>query len=106
MRRMILPVGGPGSGFPGGAEDGGDEGFIKPTTGEVMQFGDDGGDGIEKTGILGEKEAAEQAGGLQPEAARGTAAEAFIHQERVGMKLQGEGEGLPGSRWAAVTRGG
>ena len=89
--------------FASGAEDGGDECIVEPAAGLGLQFGDHGGNGIEVTGIFGEDEAAEQAGGFQPEFACGAPAHAFIHQDGVGVKLEGEGEGL---RLAEIETGG
>ena len=52
--------------FSRGAEDGGDEGVVEPAAGAVLQFGDDRGDRGEMPVLLGEDDAAEDAGGDHP----------------------------------------
>ncbi len=62
-------------------ERGRDEGVIEPAAGKFVQLGNHRGDGIEKAGVFGAKEAAEQAGCPQAMFACGAPAKAFLQED-------------------------
>lgn len=78
--------------FSRGAEDIGDQGFGKPAAREILEFSDDGRDGVDEAGAFGEGKAAEQTGGLETQVASDQPAEALIHQDGGRAKIEGEGE--------------
>lgn len=94
MRRTILLMGDPGSGFPGGAEDIRDQWLCKPAACILAEGKNRRTDGSQMAGAFGEQEDAEQAHDREVQPVRGAPSHLLIDQDGIRGQFHGDGDGL------------